>query len=54
MGRPPEGPVKEPVYFKIQYELLGYVPGIAWDLWIQPPIEHLTGVAGTVRSNLGI
>src|SRR5215469_4978106 len=40
MGRPLEGPVEEPVYFRIQNQLFGGVPGIARNLWIQPRIEH--------------
>src|SRR5580692_6176267 len=42
MGRPLEGPVKEPVYLRIQNKLFGCIPGIAGDLWIQPCIKHLT------------
>jgi hypothetical protein len=35
-----EVPVKEPVCFRIQDELLGGIPWIAWDLWIQPRIKY--------------
>src|SRR5271154_5616380 len=46
MGGSLEGPVKEPVYFRIQDELFGCIPGIAGDLWIQPGIEHFARRSG--------
>src|ERR1700740_1839695 len=42
MGCPLEGPVEEPVHFRIQNKLFGCVPGIARDLWVQPRIVNLT------------
>src|ERR1039457_7597568 len=40
MGSSLGGPVKEPIYFWIQEQLISYIPRIARNLWIQPPIEH--------------
>jgi len=41
-GRALENPVAEPIYFRIQNEFFGCIPGVAADFWIQPPIEYLT------------
>src|SRR5215467_6067746 len=42
MGCSLEGPVKEPVYFRIQNKPFRCVPGVAGNLWIQPPVKHFT------------
>src|ERR1700733_14470803 len=45
-------PVKEPVDFRVQDELLGGIPWIAWDLGGQPSIEHLMRRGGYCPLNL--
>src|SRR5208283_2413403 len=48
LGKPPvmgytfRPPIKEPVYFRIQEQLVSHIPRIAGDLRIQPPVKDLT------------
>src|SRR5215510_1304656 len=42
VGSPPDEPVKEPVYFRVQNQFVSLMPGSARHFGIQPSVEHLT------------
>src|SRR5215469_10846380 len=42
VGLPPDEPVKEPVYLRVQNQFVGLMEGSARHFGIQPSVEHLT------------
>jgi hypothetical protein len=46
MGSPLDGPIEESVHLRIKDQLVGHIPGIAGNLWINPAIEYLAYWSG--------